>query len=74
MHREAIQSVIRWNFGWVRDTHVHLGVCNLQLCSHHNYYNKQKYFWNEMKCDVWLMIDNDVADKKNENKVGMSSY
>ena len=25
-------------------------------------------------CDVVLMIDCDVAEKKNENKVGMSSY
>ena len=27
-----------------------------------------------MKCDVGLMIDRDVAEKMNENKVGMSSY
>ena len=27
-----------------------------------------------MKCDVGLMIDCDVAEKKNENQLGMSSY
>ena len=27
-----------------------------------------------MKCSVGMMIDRDVAEKKYENKVGMSSY
>ena len=28
----------------------------------------------KMKCDVGLMIDHDVAEKKIENKIGMSTY
>ena len=36
-------------------------------------HNKQKHYKN-MKCNVQLMIDYDVAEKKNENKVGMPSY
>ena len=37
------------------------------------YYNKKNIF-GKMKCDVMLMIDRDVAEKRYENKVGMSSY
>ena len=33
-----------------------------------------KTFLEKMKCNVRLMIDRDVAEKKNENKVGMLSY
>ena len=32
------------------------------------------FFFENMKCDVGLMIDHDVTEKKNENKVGISSY
>ena len=31
-------------------------------------------FLKKMKCDVGMMIDRDVAEKRYENKVGMSSY
>ena len=33
-----------------------------------------KNIFGKMKCDVGLMIDRDVAEKRYENKVGMSSY
>ena len=38
-------------------------------------YNNKKHFLKKMKCDVGLMIDRDVhvAEKRYENKVGMSS-
>ena len=32
-----------------------------------------KYMLKKKKCDVRLMIDRDVAEKRYENKVGMSS-
>ena len=39
----------------------------------HNNYN-QKNIFGKKKCDVGLMIDRTVAEKRYENKVGMSSY
>ena len=45
-----------------------------QLYDNNNYYNKQKHFLEQMKCDVGMMIDCDVTEKSYENKVGMSSY
>ena len=36
--------------------------------------NKQKHFWKKIKCNVRMMIDRNVAEKKFENKVEMSSY
>ena len=32
----------------------------------------KKTFWEKMKCDVGLMIDNDAGEKRCENKVGLS--
>ena len=34
---------------------------------------KTKTFLEKIKCDVGLMIDRGVAEKRYENKVGMSS-
>ena len=31
-------------------------------------------FEKKNECDVGLMIDRDVAEKRHENKVGLSSY
>ena len=57
-------------------THRQDKYCNPRACAPRvNYiYNKQKHFWKKMKCDVGMMIDRDVAEKKYENKVEMSSY
>ena len=34
--------------------------------------NNKQFFVEKMKCDVRLMIDCDVVEENNENKVGMS--
>ena len=39
-----------------------------------NYNKKYIYFWGKMKWNLRMMIDCDVAEKRYENKVGMSSY
>ena len=37
-------------------------------------YDNKRHFWKKIKCNVGMMIDCDVAKKRYENKVGMSSY
>ena len=52
--------------------HHIMDVC-IRKCPH-KYIRNKKTFSKKMKCDVGLMIDRDTAEKRYENKVGMSSY
>ena len=45
----------------------------LVIITNKNIFGK-KYFWEKIKCDEGMMINRDVAEKRYENKVGLSSY